>query len=326
MEETNMLNKNSLLFTPILKTKRTSEYNALKELSPLISNNETIVPYIECIKNFSENDVQKYIKQLSGCRFFVEPQPEDVNQVLNNLASIPGGCILSLRVLTSTNLNELELFINTCRRNNKHFAIKIYDADDRFISNIKTMSDEDYLFVEIGGNPYSSSSFLDDLRDCNLKCNIIIHSNEREQYLKGEDFMDGGYNECSNFNFSIINAIKDGSFAFDGFGSRCGTKNDTTEDVKMSRAVYGVFLVFDYEENNFYSLRSTEKEHISKVYNSFKEKIKDNLAFLELRFFNKTNISRDVLEKYISAAKFSASKAITITIIRYIEEVTNNLL
>ena len=315
-----------ILFTPILKTKRSSEYNALKELENLLKMNSNINPYIECIKSLSHKDVVKYLKVLESNIFFVEPLEQDIPYFESNISIFKSNCLFCYRASNKTTIKELENFIKINRKYNKSFGIKIDDADERFMRLIETLNENEYLFVELNGTAYSSSSFLESLLTEKLQCKIIIHSNERSQYLKGSDFADYDYNGAKRFNFTIIDAIKGGFFAFDGFGSRCTTKNDNTEEVKRKNpSIFGVFIIYDYSKNEFFSIKSATADYIGRVYHQVKDIISKNKVDIDTRFFNHTLIAKNVLDTYLGTPTFSSSKAITISIVRYIEEVSNNL-
>lgn len=314
-----------MIFTPILKTKTTSEYKALIESDALIKQNANIIPYIECIKKYDDRCVEKYINLFGDKSFFLEPLQHDMETILDKIDIVRPNEILVFRVDRLTTLDELKNFINANRSAQRRFGIKINDADNRFLSVFKELGVDAFLFVELGGTAYTASSFLEDIMDEDLKCLIIIHSNEREQYLRGEDFNDFSYNDKDNFNFSIIDSIKSGTFLFNGFGSRCSTKDDNTEDVKRAKAVFGVFLIYSYRENNFFSIKSNDKKHISKVYYDVRDKVMSKLSLLNSTFFDDTKISKKVLKDYLDAQKISCSKFITVSIIRYIEEIASNL-
>ena len=315
-----------MIFTPILKTKQSSEYHALCEMLTIIKSKQNIIPYIESIKSISNKCVLKYIDILRDTTLFFEPIESDVQTVLDCIDSFPLSCILVLRVRTNTTLEEINNFIDKNNKSNRIFGIKIDDADIRYFDFAGKMTNPNYLFVELNGTSYISSSFLDDLKADKPNCNVIIHSNEREHYVKGKDFKDHDFNLRPNFNFSIVESIKNGTFSFDGFGSRCSAKNDNTEDVKIARQVTGVFLIYDFNENNFYTIKSDEEGTISFTYYKLKEKLIREKPFIDSLFLNNTPIAKQVLTNYLTLEKFSCLKLITVSIVRYIEEIIYNLL
>lgn len=315
-----------MLFTPVLKTKQSSEYHALSEAMIAIEETPNILPYIECIKSIDDKCVKKYIDLLgTKINCFIEPLESDVGKVLEGIDTYKANCTIVFRITKATSLEDIKTFILTTKQHDRHCGIKIDDADDRYFSIFQSLSDSDYLFIELGGTAYTSSDFLGDIINENLTCKIIIHSNERAQYLRGEDFKDLAFNDKANFNFSVIDAIKAGSFVFDGFGSRCTAKDDNTEEVKRAKKVYGVFLIYDYSNNNIYSVRSNNKDHISRIYNEVRDKIEDNMTLLDSLFFNHSPIAKKTLDRYLALEKTSSSRFITISIIRYIEEIAYNL-
>ena len=315
-----------MLFTPILKTKQSSEYHALEELMALIENTASIRPYIECIKTIDDKCVQKYLDLLNdGVDYFLEPLASDIETLLLNLESYHPNCTIVFRITNETSLIDIEAFVNAHKKCGKKYGLKIDDADDRYLSYFKKMDDNDCLFIELGGTAYNSSSFLDDILDEQLKCKIIIHSNERAQYLRGEDFKNLAYNDKANFNFSVIDAIKASAFSFEGFGSRCTAKDENSEEVKIAKEVYGVFLIYDYDNNNIYTVKSDSKDHISRIYNEVRDKTIANRMLLDSLFFNYSPVAKKTLDNYLALSKTSSSRFITISIIRYIEEIARNL-
>ena len=314
-----------MLFTPILKTKQSSEYHAIEAAKEIFKAKPFVRPYIECIKEIDERGVQKYIELLDDCFYFLEPSQSDIPSVLSNINSYPANCTVVLRINDNTAPADVESFIFANKINNRRCALKINNSDDRYVRYIKRLTNDDYLFVELGGTAYSSSSFLDDLLSENLDCKIIIHSNERDQYLRGEDFANYAFNKKANFNFSIIDAIKAKTFAFDGFGSRCTTKDDNTEDVKKATPIYGVFLIYDYNNNNIFSVKSSYKDYIARIYYDVRNLVNKNMVSLDLMFFSHSPITKKILDFYMGLEKTSCNKFITISIVRYIEEIANNL-
>ena len=318
---------NELIFTPIFKTKAHSEYNALKILEGILLQEKYVVPYIEAIKDFDNRNILKYISFFkdNGKAFIFEPISSDIEKLTNNNSLLPTNCILSMRITKTTEKPDVKVFIDKCRANNRVFGLKIDNSDDRFMDILLDLKKDELLFIELNGTSLSSSTFLDDLLDLKLACIIIIHSNERFQYLRGDDFNDDAFNNKNNFNTSIIDSIKEKEFKFIGFGSRCSAKDDNTEDIKRSNEVRGVFLIYCFKQNNFYSLISKEKNHISKVYTDFLPKLASHQFDLESKFFNYTPLSKVEFDKCTKKTKLTSNSLITVSIIRYIEEILNNL-
>lgn len=317
----------SLIFTPILKTKRVSEYHALEEIIPLLADGN-ILPYIEGIKEFTHSNVRKYISLLDKYNsiYFYEPKRDELLNIYKSNAT-SSNCILSMFLYDDIAESEVEDFINYMHASQRRCAIKLKDGDDRFLPLLHTLTAKDYLIIELGGTSYYSSSFISDIKDIGLNSKIIIHSNERFQNLRGKDFEYYDYNNPAKFNFSVIDSIKNSAFNYDGFGSRCSAKNDLIEENKLGEIkVKGVFLIYDYQKNNFFSIQSDKEDIVARIYNDVKNRITINRADLDARFFNATPISKNLLDKYLSASKFSSSKVISVAIVRYIEEINKNIL
>ena len=87
-----------------------------------------------------------------------------------------------------------------------------------------------------------------------------------------------------------------------------------------------MFLIYDYLHNNIFSVRSENKDHISRIYNEVREIVEANRPSLDSLFFEGSPIAKKTLDIYLALPRTSSSRFITISIIRYIEEIAYNLM
>ena len=311
------------IFCPLLKTKRVSEKNALMALKETIEKRNDVIPYFELIQGSTDPVAIKYLTIFDKTLFFAEPKNND--ELLNLFVydySIP-----VFNITIQTKQSDINDFINTGHSNSRPIGIRIADADVRSFGFVnKLLKANDYLFIDIDKSDYKSSSFLLIVNKLVKAYKTIIISNERSIGYSGKDFSkyDETFPGDKLFNVSVISSIKDGSFGFDGFGSYCAAKNDLTEEIKIAVTVYGYFLIFDYDQNNFFVSSTKDPEHISKVYNSLLDKIYLKGSSV-LTLLSSTPISKEMLDDANAVGKLSCPRKITIEITHYIEEIINQL-
>ena len=312
------------IFVPIFKTKRSSEKNAIEKTSSLLLESKHVIPYIEAIKDVYNPIVEKYIRLMGESHFFIEPmQNEELDGLFVYENAIPV-CLIG----RDTDNKTIDIFVKKGEEPPRPIAFRISDSDSTHAKYLEPkLRDKDYLLVDISGNDYSSSLFLSAIKMFfNFKCKIIILSNERSVSASGTDLNKHYNNKYSNsmfFNHSVINAIKNGTFDFDGFASYCGAKNDLTEEVKISNDIYGYLLSFNLDKNAFYVITSDTRSHITKVYNELLDIIGCDYEIVSL--YKRTPISRELLNLQLSLGKMSCQKKITIEIVHYLEEIIYNL-
>ena len=311
------------IFCPILKTKRVSERNALQALMPLLEKNVSVIPYLQLLKDDDQNRTDKYISVLSDLPFFVEPVS---NISLLDLLTYPQS-IPVFNIKNSAPDVDLYNYISKCHEFNRRVAVKISCYDSKNASYLLSqLNSHDYLFIDIDKNDYSSVALLMILKGIPRQCKIIINSNERNVAYSGKDFnkYNDSFPRVTLFNTSIIKSIKNGTFAFDGFGSYCAAKNDSTEEIQIANTIFGYLLTYNYEQNDFYIVTTDTPDHISRVYNTLVQEIYSSRRTV-LTYLATTPISNSMLEAAYSIGKLSCSRKITIEITHYIEEMINNL-
>ena len=318
----NVIMKN--IFVPVFKTKRSSEKNAIEKTSSLILGKDDIIPYLEAIKSISEPVIKKYIDLMGDNRFFIEPlSKEELNALFDYGAAIP-----VYLINRDTKDEEIDDFVKKSEQLNRSIAFKISDSDSLHAHRLEPLlKEKDFLIINLGNNDYGSSLFLSSIKVFyNFKCQIIILSNERSVSASGSDLNKNYNNKYSDnvfFNHSVIEAIKSGSFNFDGFASYCGAKNDLTEDVKISKEIFGYLISFNYDKNAFYIVTSDTRNHITRVYNDLLSIISGDREIISI--YSRTPISNDLLQEHLLTRKLSCQKKITIEIVHYIEEIVSAL-
>lgn len=323
-----------IIFLPILKTKSRSEPLAIRECHDLF--NTKIIPYIEII-NDAEND-KGYDKTKNAIgnllhfeQFYRKKDSELLNIIEKSKLICNSNTISSIEIKkrdldNDFDFSSIENFVNFIHNGNYSCSIRINtEIDIKDISKIfNVLSDNDYLIIDIEDNMYKSLMvFLKTITSIHRKCKIIIFSNERPTNSTNRDLAYDDYN--NSFNTSVLDAIKNDYFIGDGFGSYCAARNDLTQSGTFKYPVYGVFVIYDFEKNNFFSYKTNKKEHISKVYSFLKPKLKDDELLSD--FFSKTEISNRMLYSFLDNEnkKGNAPTYISFSIVHYIEEICNNI-
>lgn len=306
-------------FIPIFKTKQSSEKKAIQNTLDLL-NEKGIFPYLEIIKDINDSIPQSYFKALGDTTFFAEPTiTEQTDELFDYGNSIP---VLSLiKGASPTSVND---FISKGHNLKRSIGLRINVGNSSMINKmVTTLNKEDYLFIDIGNNDYSSLLYLSTFKMLHTyECTIIIISDERNDKITGRELYKNYYKKYSDstyFNHSVIESITNGTFDFDGFGSYCGAKNDLTEGVKISNEVYGYLLIYNHLNNSFYIETTDTSDHISRIYNVLVNTIKSDTVALSL--FDSTSRSKALLDDSMAEGKLSVKKKITIEIVHYIEEV-----
>lgn len=325
---------NDLLFIPILKNKAIAEPNAIKACSKIFSNR--IIPYIEIINENAESrgyiNTKRELGDLVHFEQFYRRKDSTLSDIIkktiNNTRTniIPSLHLLDEKELID-NIDITSSFIDTIHNKHSNLSIRIPTFTNFNLLNglMVLLENEDYLIFDIDDNDYKSLTlFFNAINRIPKKCKIIIFSNERPKNSTNKGLADLDYN--LSFNTSVIDSIISNSFNQDGFGSYCAAKNDLNQGGSYKYLIYGAFVIYDYDKNSFFSIKSNTKDHASKAYSQLKSKIKQNRSIIDKLFF-KTPISYNYINKLLDNEnkKGSAAQYISFSIIHYIEEIYNNL-
>lgn len=329
---------NNLIFIPILKNNGVSEPKALDKCKDLFS--DKCIPYIEIFKEKPEKESKRsaYYKtkaQVEDVLHFEEYHRKtysDLENVIILSKSINDqNIIVSLHIKNQNelnkNINKIKDFINYEHKIKQKCAIRI-PVSFKDTTNLKEISEtlikDDYLIFDIREDKYESLTLFFDnvISNFDTKCKIIIFSDERPISLANKNLALDDYN--INFNTSIIESIKKESFNFDGFGSYCSARNNTTTSGSRDE-IYGVFVIYNYEKNNFFSYKTDTDDFQEIAYKKLQEKVLKSSYWKGA--FKATTISLDMLNKLLNYGNSKqATDYITISIIHHIEEINNNLL
>ena len=321
-----------MLFIPIFKTKENAEPHVIDETKRLFD--DSIIPYVELTKERS-----KVFESLQGIRHFEQvirkKKGLDFHTVL--LQTVPllnkNNVIVAIHLKGKelvNNIDTMKGFIEQAHALGKYIGIRIESGTDfQEVMRIKSwLTRDDFLIIDIADQLYNSSIlYLKKICKGTCDCKVLVFCDERPAELKAASYASSGFN---NFSTSLIQSIKDGTFIGDGFGSYCSAKNNLDEGKRTSAVTtYAIFLIYRYQENSFFSMKSAEKDHVSKVYSlHFKKYIEDNRSTWE-RFINgKTPISYQDLQSFLEDGKKkgNAVKYIEIGMIHYIEEIAIGVL
>jgi len=327
--------KNDLYFVPIFKSKFSAEPEAILNCRNLF--NTKIIPYIEIINELDSKGYNKILKNIDGIKHFeqIYRKPDSkLNEAIDVTKKlIKDNVIPSIHFTKddckSYDLDYLNSFITLCHENNSNCAIRIFlgHSIKETISLSEKLNKDDFIIIDIEDNDYQASSlFLEDLKHIKQKCNLLIFSNERPLKLSNTMLKANAYNE--GFNTSLIDSVKSNSFIEDGFGSYCSAKNDTIESTPNKNEVFGVFLIYNFKENRFFSLKTKKKDHLSRVYSKFKDDFLYDSEIIQIvnELFLNTPISKGMIDSFLlDNKKGNASKYIAFSLVHYIEEISNNI-
>ncbi len=318
-----------MIFVPLIKTKTNAEPFVIEKTKQLFG--EDIIPYLEIKKTLNDKNVMSMKLQLSGIRHFeglVRMKGDNLAQVVESTKTLDSDNTTPVITLNGKEILESsDLIVGYINEKKIPVAIRIPQVSDStpLIDYLFGALDEkDFIFIDIGDDPFDSNkSTIDSLCRKPHRCKIIVISNERPLNLTGEDYEDLGYNELI-MNTSLVDNIKSGSFHCDGFGSYCSAKNNLNEGGGAT-PVYAVFLVYNFDKNRFFSIRSDTKNYISTAYASLKTKVQKTNT--ELRLITEvTPISFACLNEFMeSTQKGIASTYYRFGMINYIEQIKNNL-
>lgn len=319
----------NIKFFPILKTKR-AEKKALLNLNNLLKT-KSITPYIEDLCKKNSNSFFEVLKDIP---FIVENTEDPFNFDNYNFKK----AIFSLRINDEAiNFDKIENVIKGQHNLNKNVCVRIKFGYDTSLleKTLNLLNDNDYLFVDIDNDKYiSSKDYREKIKEIKPNIKIIIISNERLDKKPGRTYKqlkcDASFKDSSNndFNTSVVNSIKSNSFYEYGFASYCTVRSIKTY-YGFSRSAIGVFLIYSFLDNSFYSIRSASPDQIAKTYNQVHDFINENYGFLINTFFKNTPLSAELIKKmlFINPQKNQcAQNFIEISIVHYIEEIVNGVI
>lgn len=322
-------------FIPIFKTKRTAEFRALNTCLSLF--NEMNIPYLEVIHFLGESRESgtKFLDSVKSISHFAQyirkqiPLPMYLDKTLDFVGN-------KNRII-SIQLNEAD--IEQSKERIKTFISKLHNYQHcvairmAVVTSIGIISEifgmlknDDYLIIDYDTNDYNALlAYTSLISKEPHECRIVAFSNERPKKA-ARLYEDGDYNY--DFNTSVIDAIKKNSFLLDAFGSYCTAKNDLTEEVRRAQNVYGVFLIYSFQVNSFFSIKTDKGDHISRAYTPLKEKLQSKIVQMSIRdFFEKTALSRKMLSEILNKSNgknVNCVDFLATSITHYIEEIHNN--
>ena len=321
------------IFVPIFKTKARAEKDALNETINLMGGN--IIPYIDINKSISNPLIGDYLNLIKDKKHFIGFVKNDSveKNILSNISlllkSYPSNDAIYTINADFLSFDNMDDIIDGCKRlmqDKIQLAFKFSINNDVSIIKqfLKQIDNFSYVIVDVDEDDYFSSSFYikDMLKNISKNTKIIIFSTERPTTKVSETYNIFGVNR--DFNTSVINEIKNNKFEWDGFGSYCGAKNNDNE-TQRSSLCFGVFLIYNFYENSFFSVRSLEKTNSGKAYSDLKPIIINKYRLSIESKFSSTPKSLQMLKNLLDGPKKgNASKYIAIGIVKYIEEIYNH--
>lgn len=306
-----------MLFIPILKTKQNSETKALKEIICYFS--DSIIPYIEVIKSLDNKIVQNIFDILSGKDYFLEVVQ---NATLNPESILPN----QIPVINLSKVSDIENTIYILKKYSKRIGLRIKTGFSPMkIASLQGMvSEDDYIFIDIGESKYESSIQYRKILS-KFGCKIIVITDEHKKEFTGSNYEKDSFTEL--FNTSVIAAIKNNTFNEEGFASYCSAKNNLTDNRPMGASgLYAVFFVYNFELNKFYTFKTSKKYHIGKAYSKLRSELANDEKKKKIKeLMKECPKSNEMINKLLMKEKATASAFIAISIVQYFEEISSNL-
>lgn len=326
--------KNDLIFIPILKNKAVAEPKAIEACSNLFSSR--VIPYIEIInEDESSRGYKKTKKSTDNILHFEQiyrKKDTDLQDIINKTKNTIDNehTIYSIIINSNEIIDDYGIikdFITYVHSSNHNCALRIPP-----IANQETIKKlfcdlyaNDYLIIDIDDNDYSSLDiYFSMINNLKHECYLIAFSDERPKNSTNKSLAYNDYNH--SFNTSVIDNIKNDNFVINGFGSYCSAKNDLNQGGTYAYHVYGAFVAYNYDKNDFFSFKTEEPDCLPKAYKKIKSILKERVDIIN-DLFQKTNISFTMVNEFLSSEKNgTAAMYISISIVHYIEEIVNGLL
>lgn len=322
--------KKNIIFTPILKTKTYAEPAAIESCLSIFSNK--IIPFLE-VKIIDNDGYKKSSSVLKNTVHFeqlLRKDDVDLNKCINYaVIKNEPNIIPTIHILIDDHLDIVRIrhLIEMCHFRKQRCAIRIQSGlnvdDCIYICN--QLEENDFFIIDIEENKYSSTKpYINDIAKFQLKPKILIFSTDRYSNISNRMYQECGYNDT--YNSSVVDSIKNETFEEDGFGTYCTAKNNLNETMNASKT-NGIFILYNFEKNKIFSIRTATPEYTGIAYSNLKELIKSKPIYNTVKkHLAYTPLSNQMLDDFLqSSYKGTAAKYIGISITHYIEEINNNI-
>jgi hypothetical protein len=323
------------IFMPIFKTKKTAELKAFEKC--IQHFNKGVIPYLELMRlaTGSKNTELKFLNMIGDRLHFVQylRKDEALEAYLYSTSTLvrSKSRVYAIQICEGDlrdNYEIIEEFVHLLHERGDRVAIRIESATA--INWVKSLfailNSNDYLIFDFASNDFKSlRRYSEIVLSLSHMCSLIAFSDERPLKKPGRLFQDCDYNY--DFNTSIIDSIKANHFGYCGFGSYCGSKNDLTEIPGNYPSIRGVFVIYNYENNSFFSIITDTSDHIARIYTELKNKIKLEKKDTIFKLFEDTPLSKKLLHKIIFEPRTKNVRCVEfleVSIVHYIEEIVNN--
>ena len=205
---------NDLIFIPIFKSKASAEPKAVDQCKALFS--QRVLPFIEIIDEKKGKGYKKISPVLSDTIHFEQYYRKDDNlsEIINlTMESGTKHVIPCLQIKSSLEIDlfkdEILQLIRTAHIHKSSCSLRIPAGvfNDNLKAVLHTLSQSDFLFIDIGCGEYGSASYyVEYIKSVAKQTKVIVLSNERPQNLTGSLMEQNGFNR--GFNTSVIDSIK----------------------------------------------------------------------------------------------------------------------
>ena len=337
------LDMKNIIFMPILKTKQRSERTIIKNIESLYNFNaarNNIYFYIEVLPRIKDSEQldKHFLTPLNDYNFIIEFKRElneSIIQYIDRLKRVPKDkssrisiCLMNNELIKHQ--QEVTDLIDNLNKSDIKPSIRITSIGDldSLYSFFNSVSIE-FIILDIDTNTFESLEYSISLKELkkHTSAKIIVFSNERPLPVTAKSYERNKF--TNNANYTVLDAIKNDSFEFDGFGSYCSAKNDFNQEGFGD--AYGILLTYSFDKNKFFVYRTSEKKHISKIYTDLfpiiKKAKEDNLLNGSLLISSYSHKVYDNLESTFNKGdkNLICSSFITLSIAIYIEQILSSL-
>lgn len=187
--------------------------------------------------------------------------------------------VLSIKGEFGVTKHDLELYLRDLREKNSTIALRITEDWFKDLQDIirDSLRDNDYLLFDINEQiPESKFMEYEEIKESGITARVVILNSPRKASTQNKEFEVSGITELVN-NSIIVEAEKNN---FAGFGDYCGFRDDLPKSGGSKGLGRAHALIYDYNENGFYTFLNPNVKLGLKGYESIRKNIISNSASL----------------------------------------------
>lgn len=192
------------------------------------------------------------------------------------------GLIPAVSIKPHFDISEYDLtkIIGALHSKTDSLAVRIeISIFDKYASVLEeSLTKADYLFVDIREEPYLSQvPALMDVFDYNIVAKKIIFNSPRLANQRKKEYQQDGWEPM--IDNSVARKYLD--LKFDGFGDFAGLKDTLPEKMDYPPKSFAHTLIYQYERNEFWSIRNTDSAEKTKGFKTVKSKLEKRRSFFD---------------------------------------------